>query len=102
MLKQDYKDEGMTMSDSKALAIKVLSKTLDMTKLSAEKGKLWDTILNTVRTSIMCHNLGLSQQSILGVVLNYKANILRELDWYKKLGKRTWLEGAFLWRWWFS
>ncbi|XP_070543439.1 proteasome subunit alpha type-4 [Ptychodera flava] len=37
MLKQEYKEGEMTMKDSLALAIKVLSKTLDITKLSAEK-----------------------------------------------------------------
>ncbi|KAK9703498.1 Proteasome subunit A N-terminal signature [Popillia japonica] len=36
-LKQEYKDNEMTLKDAKALAIKVLSKTLDMTKLTSEK-----------------------------------------------------------------
>lgn len=39
-LKQEYKEGETTLKDAQALAIKVLSKTLDMTKLSAEKGKL--------------------------------------------------------------
>lgn len=37
-LKQEYKEGEMTLQDAKALAIKVLSKTLDMTKLTSEKG----------------------------------------------------------------
>jgi 20S proteasome subunit alpha 3 len=39
MLKQDYK-EGCTLEEAKALAIKILSKTLDTTKLSPEKLEL--------------------------------------------------------------
>lgn len=37
-LKQEYKEGEMTLEDAKALAVKVLSKTLDMTKLTSEKG----------------------------------------------------------------
>ena len=37
-LKQEYKEGETTLKDAQALAIKVLSKTLDMTKLTAEKG----------------------------------------------------------------
>merc|ERR1711973_346498 len=37
MLKQEYKEDQTSMSEAKDLAIKVLSKTLDMTKLSPEK-----------------------------------------------------------------
>lgn len=36
-LKQEYKEGETTLKDAQALAIKVLSKTLDMTKLTAEK-----------------------------------------------------------------
>ncbi|KAF5272406.1 hypothetical protein FQA39_LY07874 [Lamprigera yunnana] len=36
-LKQEYKDDEMTLKEAKNLAIKVLSKTLDMTKLTSEK-----------------------------------------------------------------
>ncbi|KAK0167932.1 hypothetical protein PV327_001783 [Microctonus hyperodae] len=36
-LKQEYKEGETTLEDAQALAIKVLSKTLDMTKLTAEK-----------------------------------------------------------------
>lgn len=38
MLKQDYKEGEMTLSSALALAVKVLSKTIDVSKLSAEKG----------------------------------------------------------------
>ncbi len=38
-LKQDYKEGEMTLKTSLDLAVKVLSKTLDATKLTAEKGK---------------------------------------------------------------
>jgi len=40
MLKQDYK-EGLSLEEAKALAVKILSKTLDTTKLSPEKCKLF-------------------------------------------------------------
>lgn len=39
MLKQDYKEGEMTLSSALALAIKVLNKTMDVSKLSAEKGE---------------------------------------------------------------
>lgn len=38
-LKQEYKEGDMTLNDAKSLAIKVLSKTLDMNKLTPEKGR---------------------------------------------------------------
>lgn len=41
MLKQDYKEGDMTLSSALALAVKVLNKTMDVSKLSAEKGE-WD------------------------------------------------------------
>lgn len=37
-LKQEYKEGQMTLAGAKSLAVKVLSKTLDMTKLTSEKG----------------------------------------------------------------
>jgi len=37
MLKQEYKEEEIQLADAKKLAIRVLSKTLDMTKLTSEK-----------------------------------------------------------------
>ncbi|CAG0917160.1 unnamed protein product, partial [Notodromas monacha] len=40
MLKQDYQDGKTTMKDALALAMKVLSKTLDLTKLTPEKIEL--------------------------------------------------------------
>lgn len=39
MLKQDYREGEMTLKTALALAIKVLNKTMDVSKLSAEKGK---------------------------------------------------------------
>lgn len=45
-LKQEYKENETTLVEAQALAIKVLSKTLDMTKLTPEKGK----ILQVIRT----------------------------------------------------
>lgn len=38
MLKQEYNEEKMLLSDALKLAIKVLNKTLDVTKLTTEKG----------------------------------------------------------------
>ncbi|KAI9207520.1 nucleophile aminohydrolase [Polychytrium aggregatum] len=37
ILKQDYKEEGMTLREAISLAIKVLAKTMDSTKLTSEK-----------------------------------------------------------------
>lgn len=38
MLKQDFKEGEMKLSSALALAVKVLNKTMDVSKLSAEKG----------------------------------------------------------------
>ena len=38
MFKQEYNEEKMDLSDALKLAIKVLNKTLDVTKLTTEKG----------------------------------------------------------------
>ena len=40
MLKQEYKENETSLSEALDLAIKVLSKTLDMTKLTPEKIEL--------------------------------------------------------------
>ena len=40
MLKHEYKDPP-SLDEALQLAVKVLNKTLDSTKLSAEKGWLW-------------------------------------------------------------
>ncbi len=40
MLKQDYKEGEMTLLSALALAVKVLNKTMDVSKLSAEKGEV--------------------------------------------------------------
>lgn len=37
-MKQEYVENGTTLAEAKELAIRVLSKTLDMTKLTPEKG----------------------------------------------------------------
>merc|ERR1712048_229545 len=37
MLKQEYKEEGISMDEALKLAVKVLSKTLDVQKLTSEK-----------------------------------------------------------------
>lgn len=39
ILKQEYTKEEMTMKKACTLAVKVLNKTLDMTKLTPEKGR---------------------------------------------------------------
>ena len=39
MLKQEYKEGETNLQQALQLAVKVLSKTLDMTKLTAEKGE---------------------------------------------------------------
>lgn len=41
MLKQDFKEGEMSLSSALALAVKVLNKTMDVSKLSAEKGKIY-------------------------------------------------------------
>lgn len=45
MLKQDYKEGEMTLSSALALAVKVLNKTMDVSKLSAEKGEVQNYFL---------------------------------------------------------
>ena len=50
MLKQEYKPEdNLDLKKSLALAIKVLSKTLDMTKVTPEKSKYRCGIVNELK-----------------------------------------------------
>lgn len=51
MLKQDFKEGDMTLSSALALAVKVLNKTMDVSKLSAEKGEV-----NTVHYRLKSDN----------------------------------------------
>ncbi len=46
MLKQEYKEGETTLKEALALAVKVLSKTLDMTKLTPEKGEYFANCLD--------------------------------------------------------
>lgn len=48
MLKQDYKEGEMTLSSALALAVKVLNKTMDVSKLSAEKGEAQKDFLTVI------------------------------------------------------
>lgn len=41
ILKQELSDEPITLTSAEDLAVKVLSKSLDMTKLTSEKGNLY-------------------------------------------------------------
>lgn len=56
MLKQDYKEGEMTLKTALALAIKVLNKTMDVSKLSAEKGECLLT-----RDGTLCLNKEISE-----------------------------------------
>ena len=40
MLKQEYKQDELDLSGAVALAVKVLSKTMDTNKLTADKGHI--------------------------------------------------------------
>ena len=40
MLKQEYNEEKMSLDDALKLTIRVLNKTLDVTKLTTEKGTI--------------------------------------------------------------
>lgn len=55
MLKQDYKEGEMTLSSALALAVKVLNKTMDVSKLSAEKGEAQADILVILYCYIVSH-----------------------------------------------
>lgn len=62
MLKQEYKEDELTLADAKKLAIRVLSKTLDMTKLTSEKGNIgWYKLPNYIN---MWNKLHIHQQKI--------------------------------------
>ncbi|XP_025831655.1 proteasome subunit alpha type-4-like [Agrilus planipennis] len=54
-LKQEYNEGEMTLKDAKALAVKVLSKTLDMTKLTAEKVEM--ATLSRINNKTVIHIL---------------------------------------------
>ena len=40
LLKQEYKEEETSLEEALALSVKVLSKTLDVTKLTPDKGRV--------------------------------------------------------------
>lgn len=54
MLKQDYKEGEMTLSSALALAVKVLNKTMDVSKLSAEKGEVHKYFLSFCLLVLIC------------------------------------------------
>ena len=58
MLKQEYKEEGMNLEEALKMAIKVLSKTLDVQKLSIDKGITFCTYL--FQTSVIVQKLSFS------------------------------------------
>lgn len=66
-LKQDYKEGETTLQDAMALAIRVLVKSLDMTKLTAEKGNC-HTQMNQNTTLEMPFCLRALGQAILRVL----------------------------------
>uniref|UniRef100_A0A090XEF6 Putative proteasome subunit alpha type-4-like protein n=1 Tax=Ixodes ricinus TaxID=34613 RepID=A0A090XEF6_IXORI len=61
ILKQEYKENETTLKDALALAIKVLSKTLDMTKLTADKLEMATLTRDTVRNKTTVAILSLAQ-----------------------------------------
>lgn len=72
-MKQEYKDGEMTLKDAKELAIKVLVKTLDMAKLTSEKGmyclyffKKMHLSFFSVEMATLCHINGKTVIRILG------------------------------------
>ena len=70
MLKQEYKEDELTLADAKKLAIRVLSKTLDMTKLTSEKGNItWYKLHNY--NNMHFHRQKLKCYSILTCILAY-------------------------------
>ena len=48
MLKQDYKENEMDLNAGLQLSVKILSKTLDTNKLTAEKGRQHFTNTTTI------------------------------------------------------
>lgn len=57
-LKQEYKEGETTLKDAEGLAIKVLSKTLDMNKLTPEKGSFWILSLAALKYRLLQYNIG--------------------------------------------
>merc|ERR1712142_840827 len=55
MLKQDFKEGEMTLSSALALAVKVLNKTMDVSKLSAEKVEIATLTREEGKTRIKRH-----------------------------------------------
>ena len=58
MLKQEYKEGETDLQTALQLAIKVLSKTLDMTKVTSEKGKM-----NRIMRNLLFANVKTKAQS---------------------------------------
>lgn len=49
-MKTEYKEGQMTLNEAKKLAVKILSKTLDATKLTADKGIIYEKILKKIHS----------------------------------------------------
>lgn len=55
ILKQEYEEGKTTLKEALALTVKVLSKTLDMAKLTADKRKLLNSYIFNLKNSF-CHS----------------------------------------------
>lgn len=69
-MKQEYKEGDMTLKDAKSLAIKVLSKTLDMTKLTSEKVEM--ATLSRKNDKTMIHIL--TNKEVENLIADYEKN----------------------------
>lgn len=55
-MKTEYKEGQMTLDEAKKLAVKILSKTLDATKLTADKGIIYGKIKKKISFSVIQSN----------------------------------------------
>lgn len=91
MLKQDFKEGEMSLSSALALAIKVLNKTMDVSKLSAEKGEVKTPIVSLYCLGIVSIlwldlvSLTIITRCLFTVVTwVWKSHHLREMLWLRK------------------
>lgn len=69
-MKTEYKEGQMTLGEAKKLAVKILSKTLDATKLTADKGIIYGKIKKKILLSVIQSNTNIIFSRIRTKFLN--------------------------------
>jgi len=93
LLKQDYK-EDCDLKEACGLAVKVLSKTMDSTKLSSEKSKFWDMFTKDrilIQSQLSSQPLAKPRPERCTIICGVRKRLMRysrSMDWLHQRIKR--------------